>query len=327
MRDVAADRDLRRTLVEERAEDRRLGRVPGGGVVDGDGLHRGTEDVGEQDELLPPLVGHLADRGEELDAAHPLRLAGPDLPQEAVEVSHQGQHDLPASSGPGVPSKAARTFATSSSSRALCTSLISASLIDGWAPSQAAFSSCVSSPAVTVTGLLSGTSGRIASTAPGIASRSNPRSRSDRGASRRSHSASSPATADALARASATRRSASGAPGTLRATTCGSTTACVSACGRSWRPPRTWQILWCRPDPARAKERRTGRRRAGRRSRPVGPRGVVDHLREALGQQLDALAGQGGGRGVGPRGPEAVDGVREGIEPGHHAQPQRHRAA
>src|SRR4029079_2601873 len=38
----------------------------------------------------------------------------------------------------------------------------------------------------------------------------------------------------------------------FRASTCGRTTAWVSAWGSPNMPPRTWQILWCRPDPAEA---------------------------------------------------------------------------
>jgi hypothetical protein len=52
--------------------------------------------------------------------------------------------------------------------------------------------------------------------------------------------------------AAAILAAASGAAGALKATTYGSTIACVAACGRSNRPPSTWQILWCRPDPAEA---------------------------------------------------------------------------
>ena len=52
--------------------------------------------------------------------------------------------------------------------------------------------------------------------------------------------------------ASAIRRAASGAAGALSASTWGSTMAWVWACGRSYLPPSTWQILWCSPEPAEA---------------------------------------------------------------------------
>ena len=64
--------------------------------------------------------------------------------------------------------------------------------------------------------------------------------------------ARSPATASSTPSARATRLAASGAPGALNASTCGSTTACVRACGRPNVPPSTWQSLWCNPDPATA---------------------------------------------------------------------------
>lgn len=45
-------------------------------VVDGDGLHRGAEDIGEQDELLPPFVGELA--AQRWQPFRPKRLVVPD---------------------------------------------------------------------------------------------------------------------------------------------------------------------------------------------------------------------------------------------------------
>jgi hypothetical protein len=58
--DVAALLDLRRTGDEERAEHGGLGHVALGRVVDRDRLHRQPEHVGEQDELLPLVVGDVA---------------------------------------------------------------------------------------------------------------------------------------------------------------------------------------------------------------------------------------------------------------------------
>jgi hypothetical protein len=49
------------------------------------------------------------------------------------------------------------------------------------------------------------------------------------------------------------RPAASGTAGALKATTWGNTMAWVSAWGRSQAPPRTWQILWCSPEPVVAK--------------------------------------------------------------------------
>ena len=77
---------LRRVLDEERPEDRRLGGVRVRLVVDRDGLHRGAEHVGEQDELLAPVVGDVPDGGEEVDALLPLLLGEPDVAQEGVQV-------------------------------------------------------------------------------------------------------------------------------------------------------------------------------------------------------------------------------------------------
>ena len=54
-RDVAAPPDVRRIVDEERSEDRGLGRLAVCLVVDVDGLHRRTQRVGEQDELLTPV--------------------------------------------------------------------------------------------------------------------------------------------------------------------------------------------------------------------------------------------------------------------------------
>src|ERR1019366_493307 len=69
------------------------------------------------------------------------------------------------------------------------------------------------------------------------------------------------------------RHSASGIAGPLNASTYGSTTACVWACGRLYAPPRTWQILWCSPDPADANAAADRYAAYSARSRPSSPAG------------------------------------------------------
>src|SRR4029077_13283013 len=64
-----------------------------------------------------------------------------------------------------------------------------------------------------------------------------------------------------------------GAAGALNARTYGSTTAWVCACGRLYLPPSTWQILWCRADPADANavaDKYAAYRTCSRPGRPAG---------------------------------------------------------
>src|SRR6478609_3093348 len=96
-RDVPASAHLRRALDEERTEYGRLRSVPVRRVVDGDGLHRRTEGVREQDELLASIAGDVACRGQECDGHAPLLLGQPDVAQEGVEVGDNSAHQLPQS--------------------------------------------------------------------------------------------------------------------------------------------------------------------------------------------------------------------------------------
>ena len=77
----------------ERAEHRRLGRSSPGAVVDRLHEHRDPEDVGQQDELLPHVVAHLAGAGEERDRGAPLLLGQLHVLDECMQVVDQrGQH-------------------------------------------------------------------------------------------------------------------------------------------------------------------------------------------------------------------------------------------
>jgi hypothetical protein len=38
---------------------------------------------------VPPVIGHVTDGGEEVDALPPLPLGGPDIAQERVQMPHQ----------------------------------------------------------------------------------------------------------------------------------------------------------------------------------------------------------------------------------------------
>ena len=86
--------DPRRAVDEERPEHGGLGRVAVRIVVDRDRLHGRAEHVGEQDELLAPLVGDVSRVGEEADPGLPLGLGQPDLAQEGVQVPGQRLHQL-----------------------------------------------------------------------------------------------------------------------------------------------------------------------------------------------------------------------------------------
>ncbi len=93
--DAGAERQLRRALAIERAEQAALRAKLARLLV----VHRvdqraDAQHVGEQDELLAEWRACLADRGEELDAGQPFRRRQPHLAGEGVQVAHRGVHDL-----------------------------------------------------------------------------------------------------------------------------------------------------------------------------------------------------------------------------------------
>ena len=92
--DVGAVRQARRALDPERPEDRLLGGAGRPAVVLGHDQLRQPERIGQEDELLAQVVALVADRGQELDARHPLRLGQLDLAGKAVEVAEKAGHDL-----------------------------------------------------------------------------------------------------------------------------------------------------------------------------------------------------------------------------------------
>ena len=95
--DVVTVRELRRVGHEERAEHRVLGRAVRHRVVDADDLHRQTEDVGQEDELLALVVGDVARAGQEVDPVGPLLLGELHVDREGVQVLHERlQHLLDA---------------------------------------------------------------------------------------------------------------------------------------------------------------------------------------------------------------------------------------
>ena len=78
----------------ERPEHRVLGRA--GGTVMGDRVdqHRDSQDVGQQDEFLPPVRAGVAHGGEEPDALHPFRLGQFRLNHRRVQVVDEDRHHL-----------------------------------------------------------------------------------------------------------------------------------------------------------------------------------------------------------------------------------------
>ena len=62
-------------------------------MVEADDEHRCAEDVGEQDELLPLLVGDVAGLGQEFDAGQPLVLGQPDVDDEGVQMADERVHE------------------------------------------------------------------------------------------------------------------------------------------------------------------------------------------------------------------------------------------
>src|SRR6478672_7197198 len=258
--DVSAQLDERRVRDEERADDGGLGRASGGVVVHDDHLHRRPEDVGQQDELLPLVVGHMADAGEEVDPLLPLTLRQPDFADEGVQMLDQrGQYRLQPLVGraceagdDGVDKLLLLAGLGVRLGVGSGHDLPSVPVGRGSLPTHAPRSTVSSDAASTRRGLFGGTSGKISATAGSMSSSRSPRSRSAVGASMLVRSWCSPSDASSAPSAAAMLAPAVAANGALKASTCGSTIACVGACGRPNAPPRTWQILWCRPDPADA---------------------------------------------------------------------------
>ena len=123
-----------------------------------------------------------------------------------------------------------------------------------------------------------GTTGRIASTAAGMSPSSSPKSRSARGASSRRPQGLEPVEGGGpRRRPAAIRRSASGAAGALKASTCGSTTAWVWACGRSYMPPEHVADLVVQPGAGRGERHRGEVRAVEGLLAAVEPGRVVDH--------------------------------------------------
>ena len=92
--DVPARLDGGGVVDEERTEHRRLRLACDRFVVDGHGLHRGSENVGEQDEFLTSVIGDVTDLGEELDGRVPFVLRQPDLSDERVEMLGQSREQF-----------------------------------------------------------------------------------------------------------------------------------------------------------------------------------------------------------------------------------------
>jgi hypothetical protein len=92
--DVVAERAGRRLHHVERAEHGRLGRDAELPVRDRLDQHRQPEDVGQQDELLPLVVGLLPHPGQEVDRLLPLRDRQLNVAGERVQVPHQRDQDL-----------------------------------------------------------------------------------------------------------------------------------------------------------------------------------------------------------------------------------------
>src|SRR5579864_7499869 len=80
--DVITVFESRRAVDEERTENRRLRCSVLYAVVETNHEHRSTENVGEEDELLAPLVGDTSDLGEELDPIQPFVLRQFDVGNE-----------------------------------------------------------------------------------------------------------------------------------------------------------------------------------------------------------------------------------------------------
>ena len=64
-------------------------------MVETDHEHRSTENVGEEDELLAPLVGDTSGLGEELDPIQPFVFRQLDIGDETVQVSDERVENYP----------------------------------------------------------------------------------------------------------------------------------------------------------------------------------------------------------------------------------------
>ena len=93
VRDVGAERQLRRALLVEGPEHGRLDRPGRCPMVDRIDQDRDPERVREQDELLALVGARLADLGQEPDRGQPLGLAQLDVAHEAVQMPDQRAHD------------------------------------------------------------------------------------------------------------------------------------------------------------------------------------------------------------------------------------------
>mmetsp|Transcript_24147 Transcript_24147/g.45157 ORF Transcript_24147/g.45157 Transcript_24147/m.45157 type:complete len:253 (+) Transcript_24147:337-1095(+) len=94
--DVRAHFILRRSFQVKWPEHRALGRADlrSGFVIDCIDKHGNPEAVGEEDELLPPVVAHVSGGGEKLYALDPFLLGQLHVLDEAVGVSHERVNDL-----------------------------------------------------------------------------------------------------------------------------------------------------------------------------------------------------------------------------------------
>jgi hypothetical protein len=93
-RDVLPHRVARRIGDVERPEHGVLGRTARSAVVDGIDQHGKAQRVGQQDELLPVLIAHLAGAGQEIDGVVPLALAQIHILGKGMQMLHQRAHHL-----------------------------------------------------------------------------------------------------------------------------------------------------------------------------------------------------------------------------------------
>src|SRR5713101_6014712 len=78
----------------ERAEDRALGCPTRQAMIDGIDQHRDPGNVGEQDELLAPLIAHVTSSGQELNPQCPFFLGELNLAHKGVNVGDEAGHYL-----------------------------------------------------------------------------------------------------------------------------------------------------------------------------------------------------------------------------------------
>ena len=113
--DVAAELDLRAS--PRRRTGRRpwpRWRSPYASLLIAIGLHRRAEHVGEQDELLPPVVGDVPGRGEELDARCHSSSVSRTSRRKACRCRVSACMQLPAAAGPARRRTTRRRASTSS---------------------------------------------------------------------------------------------------------------------------------------------------------------------------------------------------------------------